>query len=111
MDNFKKILRNFGRALYIIFIRWGILILGATFLMWYLQYRVADNSPESAWLFWDQKPMVFWYSALIIFCFVALLYGIFHRPFLAVGITFFIITIITYINNNKISFRGTQLLP
>lgn len=111
MDNFKKILRNFGRALYIIFIRWGILILGATFLMWYLQYRVADNSPESAWLFWDQKPMVFWYSALIIFCFVALLYGIFHRPFLAVGITFAIITIITYINNTKMSFRGTPLLP
>lgn len=111
MDNFKKNFRTFGKAFYSILIRWGILVVGAVFLMWYLQYRVSENSAESAWSFWDQKPAIFWYSAMIIFCFITLLYGVFHRPFSAVAVTFAIVTIITYISNTKVSFRGVPLLP
>ena len=111
MDKFKRFSQVFGKATYIVLIRWGILALASIFLMWYLQYRVADNSAASAWSFWDEKPTIFWYSTLIIFCFIAFLYGILHRPFRAIGIAFALITIITYINNTKVSFRGTPLLP
>lgn len=79
--------------------------------MWYMEYRVLGNNAEAAWDFWEEKPHIFWYSTLIIFCLVALIYGVFHRPFRTIGIAFAIITIITYINNTKVSFRGTPLLP
>ncbi|MBR3177412.1 sulfatase-like hydrolase/transferase [Candidatus Saccharibacteria bacterium] len=111
MHKFTKQFYIYIRAAYIIFIRWGILILGTIFLMWYLQYRVANNDAKIAWNFWDEKPTIFWYSSLILFCLIAIVYGVTHRPFTTLGIGFAVITIITYINNTKMDFRGTPLLP
>lgn len=111
MNKFKRNFGTFGRAIYIILLRWGILAVATVFLMWYLQYRVFENDAAAAWSFWDNKPTVFWYSALILFWLVIFIYGIFHRPFRTIGVAFAIITIITYINNTKVSFRGTPLLP
>lgn len=59
----------------------------------------------------DEKPEIFWYSSLIIFTLLTLFYGIFYGPFRAIGVVFAIITVITYINNTKIAFRGMPLLP
>jgi len=111
MDKSTESPRLLGRAIAIAAIRWGILILAAIFLEWYLQYRVFGNDASATWAFMDEKPTVFWYSALILFCIIALIYGIFHRPFRTIGVSFAIVTIITYINNTKVSFRGTPLLP
>ena len=103
--------RDFGRVLYVFLKRWTILIIAAILLTWYLQYRISNNSAESAWKIVDDKPVIFWYSSLIIFTLLVIFYGIIYKPFSAIGIMFAIITIIAYINNTKMAFRGAPLLP
>ena len=100
-----------ARIVIAILLRWSILALAAVALMWFLQYRVNNNDPEAAWSFWDAKPVVFWYSALIIFSILIIAYGVFYGPFRAIGVVFALIVIISYINNTKFDFRGTPLLP
>lgn len=104
-------IKEAGRVLVVFFRRWGILAISAVLLTWYLQYRISGNDVDATWQSMDEKPMIFWYSSLIIFTLMAIIYGIIHRPFTAVGVGFAIVTIITYINNTKVSFRGTPLLP
>lgn len=104
-------LKEAGRVLVVFLRRWGILAISAVLLTWYLQYRISGNDVDATWQSMDEKPMIFWYSSLIIFTLMAIIYGIIHRPFTAVGVGFAIVTIITYINNTKVSFRGTPLLP
>ena len=104
-------LKKIKRILAIFLQRWGILIIGSILLTWYLQYRISKNDADATWQSMDEKPMIFWYSALIIFTLMVIIYGIFRRPFRTLGVGFAIITVITYINNTKVSFRGTPLLP
>ncbi|MBQ9017254.1 LTA synthase family protein [Candidatus Saccharibacteria bacterium] len=104
-------LKEVGRVLVVFLRRWGILLVSAILLTWYLQYRISGNDADATWQSMDEKPMIFWYSALIIFTLVVIIYGIIHRPFTSVGVGFALVTIITYINNTKVAFRGTPLLP
>ena len=107
----RRFFKHLGRAVYLILMRWGLLALAAVALTWYLQYRVSANDADAAWGFWDEKPAVFWYSTLIMFCLVMVFYAIFHKPFRTIGVAFALITIVGYIHNTKMSFRGTPLLP
>lgn len=111
MSKTKKPLYSVMRAISIILFRWLILATAAIILMWFLQYRVNNNNPDAAWSFWDIKPVIFWYSALIIFSILIIVYGVFYGPFRAIGIVFALITIVSYINNTKFDFRGAPLLP
>lgn len=111
MKNTKGFFQAAGKIARTIVLRWSIIAVFTVFLMWYLQYRVSSNSAEAAWRFWDEKPVTFWYSALILFCIVSLIYGIIHHLFCSLGVSFAIVTIITYINNTKVDFRSTPLLP
>ena len=103
--------RDFGRVFYVFLKKWVILALAAILLTWYLQYRMSNNSADVAWEIVDTKPLIFWYSSLIIFTLLIMFYGIIFKPFTAIGIMFAIITIIAYINNTKMAFRGAPLLP
>ncbi|MBQ3441374.1 LTA synthase family protein [Candidatus Saccharibacteria bacterium] len=105
------VLKRAGQLFVTFLRRWGLLAIGSIFLTWYLQYRIFGNDADAAWRSMDEKPMIFWYSTLIIFTIIVIIYGIFHRPFRTIGVGFALITIITYINNTKVSFRGTPLLP
>lgn len=105
------VLKRAGQLFVAFLRRWGLLAIGSIFLTWYLQYRIFGNDADAAWHSMDEKPMIFWYSTLIIFTIIVIIYGIFHRPFRTIGVGFALITIITYINNTKVSFRGTPLLP
>ena len=74
-------LKKIKRILAIFLQRWGILIIGSILLTWYLQYRISKNDADATWQSMDEKPMIFWYSALIIFTLMVIIYGIFRRPF------------------------------
>lgn len=107
----KHYLQTAGRLIKVFLLRLGILVLAAILLTWYLQYRFNGNDASYAWWFMDDKPYVFWYSSLIIFCMLMLIYGLFRGPWKSIAILFAGITIITYINIAKMNFRGTPLLP
>lgn len=68
-------------------------------------------SLDDTWEFIGDKPAIFWYSALIIFFLVATIAAILWRPFLASGLIFAVVSIITYIHMQKFSVRAAPLLP
>ncbi len=107
----KRFFWKLGKLSYIFLKRWSILLIGAVFLTWYMQYRFLGNSADGAWSVMDGKSAIFWYSALIVFIIIILFYGFSHRPFSAIGVVFAIITILSYISNTKLAFRGMPLLP
>lgn len=88
-----------------------IILAGALLLTWLLQYRYFLNDAPRVWQFITERPLVFFYSALLMY-FIILFFSAFTRgPFLAIGLVAAIILGVTYAHINKFIMRGTPLLP
>lgn len=88
-----------------------ILLLGAVFLTWLLEYRNRFNDAGAATGFVFAKTRVFFYSALLIFLGLMVIVALVRKPFKAIGIMAALILTIGYIHITKYSFRGTPLFP
>ena len=88
-----------------------VLVLGAIFITWLLEYRYYLNDAGAAFGFISGHTAVFFYSALIIFTILLIFYGIFHKPFKSIAIGVALVLILGYINITKFGFRGVPLLP
>ncbi len=80
-------------------------------LTWFLEYRYFINDFGSTWDFIFKNAAPFFFNALLLFFIVAILWGITGRPGVAVGSSWILIVIITYIHINKYRSRGFPLLP
>lgn len=89
----------------------SILVVASLFLTWLLEYRHFLNSAGDAWGFVFSRPLVFFYSALIMLFMLLLIYGIFRKIFLSIGMSAGLILIIGYIHISKFNFRGAPLFP
>ncbi len=87
------------------------LALCAIFLMWFLEYRYFINNTFRAWDFVYGSPLVFFFNALILFLGMVFLWAIFRKPGTAVGFTWIVLIIVSYIHINKYNSRETPLLP
>lgn len=107
----KKEKRFFDKRKRQVVVKIILLFIAAIFLEWLLEYRHFLNNADDAWNFLINKPLVFFYSSLIMFFVVLLIYGIIRRLFLTIGIASALVLIVGYINISKYNFRGTPLFP
>lgn len=87
------------------------LIIMALGLMWFLEYRYFINSAFRTWSFAIGSPIPFLFNALLLFLAMMIIWAIVGKPGTAVGITWALIIVITYIHINKFYARGVPLLP
>ncbi len=85
-----------------------VIALGLTYLLTFRQFL---GDAEKTAKFVNERPRVFYYTALIMFAWLIFLTGIVRTTIRAGGITFILIVIVTYINICKFRLRGTPLLP
>lgn len=85
----------------------GLSIVFTWFILWRANLCDADAVNE----FIGEKPRLFTYSCMIIFAIMAVLSAVTWRPFLSIGISFVVFSIISYIQMEKVRLRGVPLLP
>ncbi len=89
-----------------------LFLVGFSILMtWFIYLRQNMMDLNDTWEFITEKPAIFWYSSLVIFFLVSTLTALLWRPFLAGGIFFAGVSILTYIHMQKFSVRAAPLLP
>lgn len=88
-----------------------ILALISVVLAWYFCWQTNGQAADLTDQFIQTKGDLFWYNVVIIFFLVAVLAAILWRPFLSIGIWFSILSILAYINDQKMLARNAPLLP
>ncbi len=88
-----------------------ILAAVAIFAAWLTEYRHFINDADRAWQFVAERPLVFWYTALILFFVILGIYGIFRKIGLAAATMVATVLVVGYIHIAKFNFRGSPLLP
>ena len=83
----------------------------AILLTIFLEYRYYIHNWEYTWRFVFGSPLAFLFNAYLMLLGVFVLWAIFRRPGLVVGVMWTFITILTYIHINKYNSRGTPVLP
>ncbi len=93
-------------------------LLSAVFLVavsvlftWFLEIRHHMNDVGETWNWIMSNPLVFWYSCVIMFLILSFIVSVCWRTFFGAGLTFAIISIITYIHMEKYKARQAPLLP
>ena len=86
----------------------AIAALGLMALLTWLQF-IGDWGKVTSFI--TDRTKIFYYTALLIFLWLLFLVGLTGRVNQAVGISFFLLIVITYINKCKFRLRGTPLLP
>ena len=95
---------------YLLWMVGGLMVAGVA-LTWFLQYRYFINDAERAWAFVWERPLVFWYTALLMSLGLVFLTGLTRRPVVSAGLMWGFIIVLTYIHINKFHARGFPLLP
>ncbi len=88
-----------------------ILALLSVVLAWYFCWQTNGKDAGLTDQFIQAKGDLFWYNATVIFFSMATLAAILWRPFLSVGIWFSLLSILSYINDQKMAAQNTPLLP
>lgn len=91
--------------------QFGVVFVFAIIMTFFLEYRYFGNDGAAAWNFVFTKPLVFFYTSLIMLFFMMLIWAITGRPFISVFVTAVTIMIITYIQLAKFALRGSPLIP
>lgn len=78
---------------------------------WFIEVRHRMNDVGATWEWIISNPLVFWYSCVILFLILSFIVSVCWRTFFGTGLTFAIISIITYINMEKYKIRQAPLLP
>lgn len=85
----------------------GMSVVFAWFLLW--RQNMGDFGETLEFI--DEKPSLFAYSGLVIFMLMAVVAAATWRPCLTVGLTFALLSVVTYINMQKTELRNAPLLP
>lgn len=88
-----------------------VLVSGAIFVTWFLEYRYFMHDANEAWNFVFDRPRVFLFNAFLVLLTLGVLYMMSWRSFTAISVSWAFIIIVTYIHINKFASRGTPLLP
>lgn len=93
-------------------------LLSVVFLMaisvlfaWFIEVRHRMNDIDATWEWILSNPLVFWYSCMLLFLILSFIVSLCWCTFFGTGLTFAIISIITYINMEKYKARQAPLLP
>ena len=87
------------------------LAIAAIFLTWFLEYRYFINDMNRTWSFVFGSPRPFFYNALLLYLLLCIIWALIGSTGTAVGASWVILTIISYIHVSKFNSRGTPLLP
>lgn len=85
----------------------GMSVVFAWFLLW--RQNMGDFGETLEFI--NEKPSLFAYSGLVIFMLMAVVAAATWRPCLTVGLTFALLSVVTYINMQKTELRNAPLLP
>lgn len=89
-----------------------LLLEGAAVLFnWFLVWRTYAGDIEDTNNFIIEKPTLYTYGAMLIFAVMAFLTSVTWKPFLTMGISFSLISIISFIHVEKMKLRSIPLLP
>lgn len=83
----------------------------ALFLTWFIEYRYFINDTWRTWDFVFGRFLPFIFNALLVFLVLLALWGLTGRPAIGACSLWIIMTIVCYINANKIIARANPLLP
>jgi phosphoglycerol transferase MdoB-like AlkP superfamily enzyme len=103
----RKVIRSQNASL--IFLGGFLLLAGifsATYVFWW-QF----GSLENAQVFIAEHPEIYGYSVLIMLIITALLFGVVGKTFLAAGVLYSLLTVVMFINAEKIKSRNVPFLP
>lgn len=78
---------------------------------WFIEYRHRMGDTAATWEWATSHALVFWYNCVLMFLILSLIVSIFWRTFLGTGVTFALISIVTYISMEKYKARQAPLLP
>lgn len=78
---------------------------------WFVLWRQNMGDFGATLEFIDEKPLIFAYSGVVIFMLMAVIAAVTWRVCLTVGLSFSIVSIITYVNMQKMELRNAPLLP
>ena len=104
----RRLLDKNGRR---ILTRLLIIISSALFITFFIEWRFFNNDSARTWEFIFNKPLVFFWNALLLAFFELIISSPFKTPWTGTGITFMLSIIIMYITVQKQSFRGQPLMP
>ena len=89
-----------------------IFLFGAALLLtWFLEYRYFLNSMSRTWDFVFGRTPVYLFNSFLMWLMLVFIWGLSGSPVAATGISWVVITILTYIHINKYHSRQTPLLP
>lgn len=88
-----------------------LLAVASVLFTWFIEVRHRMNDVDATWEWIGTNPLVFWYSCVIMFLILSCVVSICWRTFFGTGVTFALISIITYIHMEKYKARQAPLLP
>lgn len=89
-----------------------LLLAGMTVIFtWFILWRQNLGDFDATKEFINEKPILFAYSGLVVFMLMSVIAAVTWRPCFTVGLVFSLISIITYINAQKLELRDAPLLP
>ncbi len=97
----------FLRVLFSVLLLVGTSVLFTWFILW--RQNLCEVEPTENFI--TNKPALFTYSCIIIFCLMAIIASLTWRIFFTLGLSFSIISVITFINIQKFKLRATPLVP
>lgn len=83
----------------------------SVFFTWYLECRWRGANVDAAWEFMTGSPLLFSYNCVIMFLLMGIIIALCWRTFFGTGLTFALLSIITYISMEKYKARQAPLLP
>lgn len=78
---------------------------------WFIEYRWRGADANAAWNFMTTSPLVFSYNCVLVFLMTSIIVALCWRTFFGTGLTFALISIVTYISMEKYKVRQAPLLP
>lgn len=107
----KKMLRQAMPAIMRVLISVLFLVVFAGLFTWYIFLQQNTGDVDTTMQFIREKPILAGYSYTIILLLMCVIAAVTWRPFLTIGISFALSSIIMYINAQKFTYRNAPLLP
>lgn len=87
------------------------MIVMSVIFTWFIEYRHRMCDEAATWTWISSHMLVFWYNCVLMFFILAFIVALFWRTFFGTGVTFALISIITYISMEKYKVRQAPLMP
>lgn len=83
----------------------------AVVFTWFMEYRHRMCDEAATWQWLTAWPLVFAYNCVLMFLILAFIVALFWRTFFGTGVTFALLSILTYISMEKYKVRQAPLMP